>query len=75
MNKIVYINNILNNRLSNCGIRVKNLNTIDKLDIVVRNDFNILNRYDNILVLEYLETVNKKYLKDYFKSTLIMNSF
>lgn len=75
MNKIVYINNILNSKLSKCGIRVKNLNTIDKLDLVVRNDFNILNRYDNLLVLEYLKNINKKYIKDYFQSTLKMNNF
>ncbi len=76
--KLVYINEILDNKLMRNGIKVKSLSTIDKLKIVYSNGFNLFDNFETKMVIKYLEEnqdTNLDYLRYYFRHNLIMNSF
>ena len=78
-NRINLLNEILTNKLyhnTNLDIQnLENLSIINKLDLLRSSTFCVLDKNDNLLVIEYLENRTNKPLLTYFKGLLIVNSW
>ena len=78
-NRINLLNEILTNKLyHNTDLDIENLNTISilhKIDLLRSSTFCVLDKNDNLLVIEYLENTTNKALLEYFKGLLIVNSW
>lgn len=78
-NRINLLNEILTNKLyHNTHLDIQNLDNlsiINKIDLLRSSTFCVLDKNDNLLVIEYLENTTNKPLLGYFKGLLIVNSW